>query len=299
MTSERPLDIAVLGDVHGHLTLAYRLLRRWERETGRTLDLILQVGDLGAFPPPFRLDRATKRFAESDPDELGFAGYYEGDPEAGAILGPDGPAEERIAADLVFIRGNHEDFEFLDEVAAGANAPVPVDAYQKILYLPNGGRLTFHRGSHRITIGGLGGISMDGRPGRDPVSEHYTASEVRKLRARGERIDVLVSHEPPEGAADAIHPRYAGGGSRDVLDLIRELRPKYHFAGHYHEPGQALAVPGETQSYELNAVNFVRPHRLNPGCIGILRWAGADESAFTILDEPWLKEFTRSNYRFL
>lgn len=299
MTPDAPLEIAVLGDVHGHLTLVYRLLGRWQRETGRALDLILQVGDLGAFPPPFRLDRATKRFAESDPDELGFAAYHEGGPEADAFFGPDAPADQRISADLVFIRGNHEDFEFLDEAGAGSDAPVPVDAYQKILYLPNGARFTFGRGPHRITIGGLGGISDGGRPGRDPVSEHYTASEVRRLRSRGERVDVLLSHEPPHGAAAAIHPRYADGGSRDVLELLRELRPRYHFAGHYHEPGQPLAATGETQSYQLNAVNFGRPHRLNPGCIGILRWAGPEESTFALLDAPWLGEYTRSNYRVL
>ncbi|WP_438011625.1 metallophosphoesterase [Sorangium sp. So ce321] len=300
MTPDDPLEIAVLGDVHGHLTLVYQLLRRWQRETGRALDLVLQVGDLGAFPPPFRLDRATKRFAESDPDELGFAAYHEGGPEADAVLGPDVPPDQRISADLVFIRGNHEDFEFLAEAGAGYDAPVPVDAYQKILYLPNGGRFTFRRGPHRIAIGGLGGVShQGGRAGRDPVSEHYTAGEVRKLRSRGDRIDVLLSHEPPHGAAAAIHPRYADGGSRDVLELIRDLRPTYHFAGHYHEPGQRLAAAGETRSYELNAVNFLRPHRLNPGCIGVLRWAGPDESEFAFVDAPWLDEYTRSNYRTL
>lgn len=41
------LRIAVLGDVHGHLTLAFRVLRRWQDETGLSLDLILHVGELG------------------------------------------------------------------------------------------------------------------------------------------------------------------------------------------------------------------------------------------------------------
>lgn len=81
------LHLAVLGDVHGHLTLAFRILCRWERETGHRLDLALQVGDLGTFPPPFRLDKATKRFAEKDPDELGFADYYEGGPDAEEVFG--------------------------------------------------------------------------------------------------------------------------------------------------------------------------------------------------------------------
>jgi len=66
--------IAVIGDLHGHLTLAYRLLRRWETENNRVIDCILQVGDLGAFPDPSAVDRETRKFAEKDRDELGFHG---------------------------------------------------------------------------------------------------------------------------------------------------------------------------------------------------------------------------------
>ena len=130
----------MLGDVHGHLTLAFRVLCRWEREMGRRLDLALQVGDLGAFPPPFRLDKATRRFAEKDPDELGFADYYEGGPDAEEVFGEDADHARRFDADLVFIKGNHEDFEFLAEVAGGAREPVPVDAFGRIRYLPSGSR---------------------------------------------------------------------------------------------------------------------------------------------------------------
>ena len=65
--------IAVVGDVHGHFHLMYTILGRWQRETGRrVLSLILQVGDLGTFLPSSNLDHATKRFAERDPEEMGF-----------------------------------------------------------------------------------------------------------------------------------------------------------------------------------------------------------------------------------
>jgi hypothetical protein len=105
--------LAVAGDVHGHLTLLFRVLRRWQDETGHGLDAILQVGDLGAFPPPFRLDDATRRFAEGDPDELGFADYYAGEADAAEIFGPDAVPARALAAPMWFIKGNHEDFEFL------------------------------------------------------------------------------------------------------------------------------------------------------------------------------------------
>jgi hypothetical protein len=293
------LHLAVLGDVHGHLTLAFRVLCRWERETSHRLDLALQVGDLGAFPPPFRLDKATKRFAEKDPDELGFADYYEGGSDAEEVFGDGADDARRFDANLVFIKGNHEDFEFLAEVAGGEREPVPVDAFGRVRYLPSGSRWAFARRGITITIGALGGIADEDRPGSSPESPFYTAAEVRHLRADGARLDVLLSHEPPRGAAREIHPKYADSGSPEVRALVRELAPAYHFCGHYHEIGTRLAAPDGTRSYQLNAVGFSRPATLNPGCIGVLRWASATDHDFTLLDAPWLAEYTKWSYRAL
>jgi hypothetical protein len=224
MTDPSPLRIAVLGDVHGHLTLALRLLRRWQDETGHELDLILQVGDLGAFPPPFRLDDATRRFADHDPDELGFVEYDEGGPEAAEVFGPDASPARAIAAPFWFIKGNHEDFAFLDDVGRNASEPVPVDAF------------------------------------------------------------------------GAVHPKYAGG-SREVAELIHRHRPTLHFCGHLHEPGQLLPSVDGVRSFLLNAVNFLRANRLNPGCIAIVAWSGPGEVEVELLDAPWLREYTRHSWR--
>jgi hypothetical protein len=214
------LHLAVLSDVHGHLPLAFRALRRWERETGRRLDLALQVGDLGTFPPPFRLDKATKRFAEKDPDELGFADYYEGGPDAEEVFGDEADDARRLDANMVFIRGNHEDFEFLAEMAGGVREPVPVDAFGRIRYLPSGSRWTFTRRGISLTVGALRGIADEDGPGSSAVSPFYTAAEVRHLRADGTRLDVFLSHEPPRGAAVHIHPKYADAGSPEVHSLL-------------------------------------------------------------------------------
>ncbi len=295
MKSEPEICIAVLGDVHGHVTLAYRILQRWEREAGRKLDLILQVGDMGIFPPPFRLDRATMRFAEKDPDELGFVEYYEGSQEADDILSYDAPASSRMEADWIFVRGNHEDFIFLDEMKAAPGELVSVDAYGKILYLAEG-VCRYQIGKEVVTIGALGGISHRGKPGQSARTLHYTKTEVRKLRAYGSGVDIFLSHEPPYGAARAIHPRYQHAGSEDVAQYIQEFAPTFHFCGHYHEACRALDVPGPTRSFVLHQVGFLKPHRLNPGCVGLLcRREGLWD--FAPLDEPWLAEFTRWGWR--
>lgn len=298
MTSAAALRVAVLGDVHGHLSLAYTILRRWERETSRALDAILQVGDMGAFPPPFRLDKATKRFAEKDPDELGFAAYHEGEPEAALFLGPAAPSARRVAADTVFIRGNHEDFVFLDEVARGAAGPAAVDAFGRIAYLPSGVPLALTGRGVTLRVAGLGGVSLDGGHGYDPVSEHYTAREVRALRAL-DGVDVLLSHEPARGSGAPLGPRFAERGSRDVAELLAALRPRYHFCGHWHEPGATLDAPEGVRSRVLHAVGFHKASRLNPRCMGVLTWRSADDHDFEWIDGPWLAAYTRATWRDL
>ncbi len=61
----------IFGDLHGRILPAFRLAMTWEREHGLRLDGLLQVGDLGYFPDPARLDKATARHAAADPLELG------------------------------------------------------------------------------------------------------------------------------------------------------------------------------------------------------------------------------------
>jgi hypothetical protein len=70
------MNIAVFADTHGRVTLAFELVARWQQDTGERVDLILQAGDLGAFPNLERLDRATLKHAKHDPTELGFAKHF-------------------------------------------------------------------------------------------------------------------------------------------------------------------------------------------------------------------------------
>ena len=123
--------LAVAGDVHGHLALLYAILGRWQRESGRSFDLILQVGDLGAFASGSELDRATQRHARTDPEEMGFRDFARPEPPR-TLLDPRPP--------LVFIPGNHEDFDFLarHEARAGASPVYPITPDGKIQALRSG-----------------------------------------------------------------------------------------------------------------------------------------------------------------
>ncbi len=55
--------------------------------------------------------------------------------------------------------------------------------------------------------------------------------------------DVLVTHEPPAGTLDLA---YSGHhiGTRAVLDLIRQVRPRVLACGHVHEAGGVACLDG-------------------------------------------------------
>src|SRR5438552_3424564 len=140
------MNIAVVGDVHGHLALMYSVLGRWQREHRRRIDLILQVGDLGTFLPTSTLDSATRKHAARDPEELGFAEF------AGADS-PATPLDPRPL--LVFIPGNHEDFELLDRAERAApegEATYAISHDRKICALKSGRVYEFTAGSKSVRV---------------------------------------------------------------------------------------------------------------------------------------------------
>jgi hypothetical protein len=80
----------VFGDLHGRVLPAFRLATLWARDHGKQLDGLLQVGDLGYFPDPSRLDKATRRHAEKDPTELGALEIVAPSLDADRVFGEEG-----------------------------------------------------------------------------------------------------------------------------------------------------------------------------------------------------------------
>jgi Icc-related predicted phosphoesterase len=124
-------------------------------------------------------------------------------------------------------------------------------------------------------------------------SERNRVGQTPNAPAEGSEVDLFLTHEPPFGTV------FADAGSKDILKYIREYKPRLHFCGHYHEDGGELEVPGETRSFILNEVNFRKPSRINPGCIAILEINDSGEFQVEILNDKWLMEYKRSNFRML
>ena len=233
------------------------------------------------------------RFYKKDPDELSFIDYYDGSKEAEEILGEKAQLDKKIGANLYFIKGNHEDFEYLESLPQFDDMPTSVDAYYKIFYLGNGSVHNISVGHNQLKVASLGGVSDNHQWGKSSLSKHYTKSEYQQLCAYGQEVNLFLSHDVPYGTI------YENSGSKDVLNFITMYQPKLHFCGHYHEAGQQLSVSENTESYILNEVNFRKPSKLNPGCIAIVEFEGKGEYKVFILDELWLGEYRKENFRYI
>ncbi|MEO1435704.1 MAG: hypothetical protein AAFV80_09225 [Bacteroidota bacterium] len=104
------MTIALFADIHGKFRLPFKLCDYYQQSTGERIDLILQCGDLGAFPNLDRLDKATIRHASNDRDELGFHDeFMEINPDIQTFL-------NRLDQDMIAVRDNHEDHAILDDL---------------------------------------------------------------------------------------------------------------------------------------------------------------------------------------
>ena len=89
--------VCAAGDIHGAIDRLYQEVLAFEESLGVRFAWVLHVGDFGIWPDATRIDGATKR-------------------HDGAGDFPNWWAERRSAPrKTLFIKGNHEDFVWLDE----------------------------------------------------------------------------------------------------------------------------------------------------------------------------------------
>ena len=279
----RQQTFAVFGDIHGRITLMLLLSRAWEARTGQALDGVLQVGDMGAYPDHSQLDRATRRHAARDGDELGFAAYIGGCEEGAALLSDAGWP-------VLWIRGNHEDFNYL----ARFHAPAAVDPWQRLIFLPDGQQFTLAG----VRVGAMGGIAPRLGRGRRKHQSEPDDSDPRLIPRQlihttfvDTTPDILLTHAGPKVAG-------VSDGSDLLVTLCQRIRPTVHVFGHHHLSLGPLPGPGGSTLIGLDHLDF-RLGNLRPRCWGILelrdtqvRWTWGD-------DFDWTTPLSRKNYRYL
>lgn len=283
--------VAVFGDLHGHLRIMLQLCRIWQETHSLKLDGVLLCGDLGFFPDETRIDRATKKFAKRDPEELGFSRYFarpapqKPDPLVERLL--NSSSAESIECPIVFCHGNHEDFEALREICDRGSAPFFVDAYDRFEYLPSG--TTYELSGLRIAS--LGGSPEQPGASAEPIAPHVS----RKLAGELQRaqFDVLLTHGGPSGIGSETDEC----GSDAIRRVIESAQPAYNVFAHHGKPIPRTHI-GSTDCVWFNDVTF-QPARdrsptgpIEPTCMGILTWHDHDAHELKIVDEDWFKRFT-------
>ncbi len=287
--------IAVFGDTHGHLRLCLQLCRLWQMEMGVHLDGVLQCGDFGYFPDVTRLDKATKRYAKKDPEELGFPRYF-GRPEpekrdvlVEKILMGSEESLETLRAPFYWCNGNHEDFVALAELleGAGEKSAVAVDFYECLFYVPSGNvvELQLDKVGRTLRVGALGG----GPGAVDDVGPKFVCP-LAGAKLEDENFHVLLSHCGP-----------AGGdfyGSSEIKSVVQRVQPAFNFFAHYERKIAPFMV-GDSQCFWLSDVKFDREtNGLEEGCMGILK-VTEDGMAFSLVEEPWVLKVRASSWRYL
>lgn len=284
------MNIAVFADLHGRLRLCFKLCARWQRETGKEIDLILQAGDLGAYPDISRLDRATIKHMREDPTELGFSHDF--------VQVNDAVAHDlsETTCPLVFVRGNHEDHEWLDELEKQHSDPVfPIDAYQRVFCLKTGLPYTFKKDDTAITVLGVGRIGpLPGEP--DETKPKYIQSyELDRLYADGSLVcDVLLTHDV------ALDFLATNEGMEEIRLILDAHKPAYHFHGHTEEPFMRRRDPNEkTITIKMSDLHWDRSTRqlaLEQGSMGILRWNGPEDHDFSVVDADWFTDYNAKSW---
>jgi hypothetical protein len=273
----------VFGDLHGRILPAFRLATVFGREHGVRVAGILQVGDLGYFPDPGRLDKATRRHAAADALELGALLIAEPSTEADRVF-----ASEDVPPGLWFTAGNHEDFDALESLAHGD--AFPVDAYHRVWCVRDGRVTTLADG---VRVGALWGIDNEAPVRRRNLLPSACIKPDSAVRLACSRFDVLLTHDSPR---DAIVPN---AGSQEIVEVIQAARPRFAFFGHHKGRGRRVEGDfGETQVYFLSGMELRQAgQHAEEGSVGCLRWEG-NAATFAYLDPAWLRSFTRHNWLY-
>jgi len=304
--------IAVFGDIHGRIALMYVLARLWQEHTGQPLAAILQVGDMGAYPDHGKLDRATLRHAQRDPDELDFVRYIEPSEDGERFVNvPEAPR-------TYFIRGNHEDFDYLGQF----RSPSPIDPWEQIWFIPDGHSVDVplypesewtgeqpDAGMTHLRVGAFGGVEPKdvercrGRAARKAYPKnkqhvrrpkYFDPDTIPTAFHNEPPLDILLTHAGPD--VDELR-----SGSTCLSRLCQRIQPWYHFFGHHHVVLGPKDGPGGTSLVGLDHLDFNAQGKLADNAWGILRYS-AESTSFTFCNTeiyPWLHHVRRETYRNL
>jgi Icc-related predicted phosphoesterase len=165
----------------------------------------------------------------------------------------------RLDVPLLYVPGNHDpSLKSPDVTWTPLRAELPVPGPQGCINID--GRVAEERG---FRVAGLGG-SLRYKDGPNQYSQGQMGRRALRLELalslkrvrRGRKLDILVTHAPPFGVAEAQDAAHVGFVA--FLRLIRKFHPALAVHGHVHPYGRFLP---ERQVGPTRVVNVV-PSRL-------------------------------------
>jgi len=280
------MRIALFSDIHGKMLLPFTLCALYQQETGKAIDVILQCGDMGAYPNLENLDKATIRHARNDRDELGFHDQFvKEDPSIKQFL-------DQLGLHMICVRGNHEDHEFLNDLEAQHpdDARFPIDVYQRILVCKTGAPQEFKVDGQSLTFVGVGRIGdRKGRSNQRFIQE-YEQHIIRKLLKTKASFDVLITHDKDDASQ-------RGYGMAEIRQLLDNVLFQYHFYGHTGEPFNCETdINGITQSCKIKELEFTDSGVLPEGCMIILE-KNEEQLKMVVVPKSFTNNLTKFNWK--
>ncbi|MFK8104526.1 MAG: metallophosphoesterase [Saprospiraceae bacterium] len=282
------MRIALFSDIHGKILLPFLLCDQYQKATGKAIDLILQCGDLGAYPDLNNLDKATLKHAQYDRAELGFHDDFTTEkPQIKAFL-------TALNLDMICVRGNHEDHAYLNalEKKYPTESLFPIDIYRRVWLCKSGEAQRFERNGFVINFVGIGRIGD--RKGRtdERFIQNYERQKIKALYKTKTHFDFLITHDGDDASQ-------RGYGMAELQELLDKVIFHYHFYGHTGEAFKLeLAPNGITQSCKIKELEFDLAGKLPPGCMLILEKKADEQFKLEIVPQSFTNPFTQQNWKY-
>lgn len=280
------MRIALFSDIHGKILLPFKLVDLYQKKTGNTIDFILQCGDMGAYPNIENLDKATIKHAQYDRDELGFHDHFTKiNPEIKSFL-------DELNINMICVRGNHEDHDFLDELEKEnfQNSLFPIDIYEKVFVCKSGVQQELKTENETLSFVGIGRIGdRKGRTEKRFIQD-YERKEIKKLLKTKDSFDILITHDKDSSGEENY-------GMTEIRNVLDNVIFHYHFYGHTGEPfKQETDCNGITQSIKIKELEFNASGILEKGCMMILTKENG-ELSIEVVDQKLTNTMTKYNWK--
>lgn len=281
------MRVAIFADIHGKLLLPFKLADLYQQKTGKKIDLLLQCGDIGAYPTLATLDKATLKHAQKDRDELGFYDdFAQVNPAIKSFL-------DTLNLQMICVRGNHEDHDYLDRLEAQYpnEAAFPIDAYGRVWVCKTGLVQTYRTENQCLRFVCIGRIGdRKGRTDKRFIQD-YERTALRNSQQANESYDILLTHDKDDSSQ-------RGYGMAEIRQLLDTTLFAYHFHGHTGEPyASALDHNGITRTIKIKELEFGASGVLPPGCMVILEKHEESTFELTVVDSKLTNKLTKHNWK--